>query len=98
MINVWMIRAGEGGRLINSFAKGSVAVGWQELGDMSTVSDLEEVRQAILPAYPDGRKGAIGNSVAMFHKFRSVYSSILFSQPPILRPILKYLNQPPPAF
>ncbi|PLX46776.1 MAG: restriction endonuclease [Desulfobulbaceae bacterium] len=67
-----MIRAGEGGRLIGSFSKGYVAVGWQELGDMSTVSDLEEIRQAILQAYPDGRKGAMGNSVAMFHKFRSV--------------------------
>ncbi|MDA3970517.1 MAG: restriction endonuclease [Desulfobulbaceae bacterium] len=72
MKNVWMIRAGEGGRLIGSFAKGYVAVGWIELGDMSQVSELEKIRQSIKQTYPNERKGAIGNSVAMFHKFRSV--------------------------
>lgn len=72
MASIWMIRAGEGGRLIESFAKGYVAVGWTELGDMNNVHKLDEIRQRILQAYPNERKGAVGNSVAMFHKFRSV--------------------------
>ena len=35
--NVWMIRAGQAGYLINEFAKGYVAVGWSQLGDLSGI-------------------------------------------------------------
>ena len=72
MKKVWMIRAGEGGRLIDDFAKGYVAVGWNELGDMSKIHELSKIRKCILEKCLNDRKGAINNSVAMFHKFRSL--------------------------
>lgn len=72
MANIWMIRAGEGGRLIEEFAKGYIAVGWVELGDMSSLTSQGEIRKHYLRSIPDEKPGAVGNQVAMFHKFRSV--------------------------
>lgn len=72
MANVWMIRAGEAGRLIDKFAEGYVAVGWQELGDTSAIQGKDALRQHYLTSYPDEKKGAIANSFAMFYKFHSV--------------------------
>lgn len=72
MENVWMVRAGEGGYLIKDFAKGFVAIGFQELGDMSGITDLETIRSKYLVAYPQAKPGEIGNQVAMFYKFRTV--------------------------
>ncbi|MSM38691.1 MAG: restriction endonuclease [Geobacter sp.] len=68
-----MVRAGEGGYLIKDFAKGFVAVGYQELGDMSGITDLEPIRKKYLTAYPQAKPGEIGNQVAMFYKFRTVF-------------------------
>jgi restriction system protein len=73
MKNTWMVRAGEGGRLIDEFAKGYIAVGWQELGDMTKIKDQDKIRSLYLKKYPNEPKGAIGNSIAMFYKFRSVF-------------------------
>jgi len=41
-MNIWMVRAGEGGRLAEKFAEGYVAVGWNEFGDMTRMTDKEE--------------------------------------------------------
>ncbi len=72
---MWMVRAGEGGRLIEKFAEGYVAVGWQELGDMSSYNnDKEKMREHYLKSYPDESKGAIANQFAMFYKFHSSVS------------------------
>lgn len=72
MPNTWMIRAGESGRLIDKFAEGFVAVGYQELGDMSSFKDKDEMRAHYLKSYPNGKKGAVANQVAMFYKFHSL--------------------------
>lgn len=72
MPNVWMIRAGEGGRLISHFANGYVAIGWQELGDMTAFKSRSKIKEKYLKSYPDERKGAVNNQIAMFYKFRSV--------------------------
>lgn len=72
MSTVWMVRAGEGSRLFEEFSKGYVAIGWNEMGDMSSKSDLASIRQRYIDGYPDVASGALGNNVAMFHKFRSV--------------------------
>lgn len=72
MSTVWMVRAGEGSRLFDDFSKGYVAVGYNEMGDMSSVPDIESIRKRYSEAYPDAKKGAVANQVSMFHKFRSV--------------------------
>jgi len=41
MENAWMVRAGEGGYLAEEFAKGFIAIGWQEFGGMSQVREVE---------------------------------------------------------
>lgn len=71
-MNIWMVRAGEGGRLAEKFAEGYVAVGWNEMGDMSGITDKEAIRTLHDKVYPDAKKGAIPTSVAMFHRFRSI--------------------------
>jgi len=71
-MNIWILRAGEGGRLAEEFAEGYVAVGWNEFGDMTGITDKEESRKLHDKVYHDVKKGAIPTSVAMFHRFRSI--------------------------
>jgi hypothetical protein len=66
-MNIWMVRAGEGGRLAEEFSKGYVAVGWNELGDMTTIKDREDMRKHHLASYPTMKKGAYRNDILMFH-------------------------------
>ncbi len=70
---MWMVRAGEGGYLSDEFRKQSeVAIGWNELGDLTGVTTLEKVRALYLEKYPTENPAASGNAVAMIHKFRNV--------------------------
>lgn len=72
MQNVWMVRAGEEGYLIDEFAKGYVGVGFNEMGDMSSIKSQDEMYELYVKSYPDVKEGKIGNAVAMAYKFRSV--------------------------
>src|SRR5665213_1967244 len=72
MKNIWMIRAGEGGYLSEEFAKGFVAIGWPDLGDLSGQSDLEKIKILYRKAYPKDKSGKIANAAAMIHKFCNV--------------------------
>ena len=66
----WLIRAGKDGYLIEEFARGFVAIGWHELGDLSSVTSQEEIRQRYNRAYPDARPGKAALDVSMIYKFR----------------------------
>jgi len=72
MKSIWMIRAGEGGYLSEEFAKGYVAIGWWDLGDLSGKDDPEKIKLLYLEAYPKEKPGKIANAVAMIHKFCNV--------------------------
>jgi len=74
MPNAWLVRAGEGGRLFDEFAKGYVGVGYYEMGDMSNITSQEDMRTLFLKSYSDINPRAIGNQVAMIYKFRSVFA------------------------
>ena len=74
MVAVWMVRAGQQGRLIEEFEKGYVAIGWQEMGDMSGITSLDEMRRAYIRAYPDAKPGRVGNAVAMAFKFVNTFA------------------------
>ncbi len=67
----WMVRAGEGSYLIDEFARGFIAIGWYELGDLSAVTSPDEIRERYDRAYPDERQGRAPHDVSMIYKFRS---------------------------
>jgi len=70
--NAWMVRAGEGGHHIDDFAKGYVAIGWSEMGDLDALTTLSDVKQRLREAYKDRRGGSFAAAAAVLHKFRSI--------------------------
>jgi len=72
MPQVWMIRAGEGGHVVDAFARGFVAIGWEDLGDLSNATTREAIRDMYLQAYPGTKPGKSSGAIAMLFKFRSV--------------------------
>ncbi|MCP4490383.1 MAG: hypothetical protein GY820_24145 [Gammaproteobacteria bacterium] len=66
----WMVRA-EGGVLFERFRSGLVAVGWEELGDLSAAADREAVRALYEQAFPEASPGRAANAIGVLHKFHS---------------------------
>ncbi len=62
---MWMVRAGESSYLIDEFARGFVAIGWHELGDLSTVTAQKETRERYNRAYPDEKPARAALAVSM---------------------------------
>lgn len=59
-------RESEDARLL----KGCIAIGWEELGDMSSVpADKEEYKKAYAKAYPEATKQSIATSVSCVYRF-----------------------------
>jgi restriction system protein len=53
MKNVWMIRSGEGGYLIDEFEKRSVvAIGWRQMGDLTAVKSQAALKKLYRQTYP----------------------------------------------
>jgi restriction system protein len=71
MNNVWMVRAGEGGYLIDKFARGYVGIGWNELGDLGSVSSQKDIYPLYAQAFPNEKPTKVSGAVAMVYKFRS---------------------------
>ena len=70
---MWMVRAGQGGYLIEEFVtRELIAIGWHKLGDLSTVISQEEIRERYDRAYPNERPGRAAHAVSMIYKFRSI--------------------------
>jgi restriction system protein len=66
-----MVRAGEGGYLVDDFEKaGCVAVGWQEIGDFTSIRSVEAMRKRIAETYPDKKPGALSGNASMAFKFK----------------------------
>jgi restriction system protein len=71
--NVWMIRAGEGGYLIDEFAKMKVvAIGWHLMGDLTNVKSQDAFKKLYRQAYPQAKPGRARGGVAVVHKFCNV--------------------------
>jgi restriction system protein len=68
-----MVRAGEGGYLAADFERlNCVAIGWAEVGDLSGLRELDQLRAAVAKSYPDAKPGNIIISGSTLHKFRSI--------------------------
>ena len=74
MPKAWMVRS-EGGEVADDFARGFVALGWKQLGDLSRKSKRETIRELYDLAYPEHKPGKASGAVAMLDKFRSVIRS-----------------------
>ena len=72
MGNVWMVRAGEGGYLIDEFARGYVGIGWDKLGDLNTLSSQKALYPLYAKAFSTEKPTKVSGAVAMIYKFRAV--------------------------
>jgi restriction system protein len=71
--NVWMIRAGQGGYLVNDFvAKNIVAIGWNQLGDLTNVRTRDAMMLLCRQTYPKDKPGRVVTTASVMHKFRNV--------------------------
>lgn len=58
----WMVRAGEGGFLFDDFKSQSiVAIGWEEMDDMSGMLSRADFQKAAAEAYPSVSAGTLGS-------------------------------------
>ncbi len=68
-----MIRAGQGGYLVGDFAnKNIVAIGWNQLGDLTKVRSRDEIMKLCRQTYPKDKPGKVVTSASVVHKFRNV--------------------------
>lgn len=70
MASGWMIRAGRGGKLIEDFESGYISIGWNELGDLTKLQSIDDIRAAYIASYGNPKPAKTANSVAMLRKFR----------------------------
>lgn len=71
MPNFWMVRAGEGGYLIEQFEQHAcVALGWE--GDYSDTDTLAAIKKQMVSQYPDAHPGAVANWASILYKFLNV--------------------------
>jgi restriction system protein len=67
----WMIRAGEGGYLVEDFERtGYAGIGWRDAGDFTPIRSLEQMRERLAQAYPNEKPGWLANATGMTFKFR----------------------------
>lgn len=75
MSRFWMVRAGEGGRLVSEFDSANcVAIGWQEMGDLSRFKSLGELKSEVTRVYPGDHPSKAANAAAMLWKFKEEMS------------------------
>ena len=78
MINeqlIWMVRAGEGAYLIEDFLKKKVvAIGWNKVGDLSKINDVEKIKETLRNAYPEFKVAQINNFAGQLFRFKSEFT------------------------
>lgn len=66
----WMVRAERNGRLFDAFKeKSAVAIGWNEVGDLSEVKTREALTELLTEAWPETKPRSIGMAVGQLHRF-----------------------------
>jgi len=70
-----MVRAGEGAFLIDRFKKENrVVIGW-EIGDLTNIKNLEEIKNLIRKYSPDKKVGQINIAASQIYKFRFEFNT-----------------------
>jgi restriction system protein len=69
---LWMVRAGKhGAQEATAIEKNIVAIGWNELENLSGVKTREELAELLQKAYPEGTPNAVANFVGQIWAFIS---------------------------
>jgi restriction system protein len=72
MDRVWKVHAGEGAAFVQEFLSRSiVAIGWRELGDLTTVHSRDEIAELVEHVYPDQNPHQRSASVGQIFRFRN---------------------------
>ena len=67
---MWMVRAGEGGLLIDEFrAESWVGIGWAALGDMKRLRSRADFSEAVAQSYPSMKLGQRASSAGQSFRF-----------------------------
>ncbi len=68
---MWMVRAGEGSFLFQDFKdKNVIAIGWKEVGNLTSVKDQAEIKKLIRESYSNEKQGWIWTSAGQVSRFR----------------------------
>ncbi|WP_062545403.1 restriction endonuclease [Rufibacter tibetensis] len=69
--SMWMVRAGEDAYLAEEFlSKGLVAIGWNRVGDLTNLKDLESLKIKLSTTFPEFKTGKINNVAGQIFRFR----------------------------
>ncbi|HOM21503.1 MAG: restriction endonuclease [Proteobacteria bacterium] len=67
---MWMVRAGEGGLLVDDFrAESIVGIGWVKLGDMTALVTRADFTRAVAQAYPNDKAGQKASAAGQTYRF-----------------------------
>ncbi|HZG28508.1 MAG TPA: restriction endonuclease [Ensifer sp.] len=70
MTKSWMVRAERDGRLFDTFKDRSVvAIGWNEVGDLSTIKTRRAVADLVAGVWPELKPQSIAMATGLLHRF-----------------------------
>jgi len=68
---MWMVRAGDSGQFFSLFKdKNIVSIGWNKVGDLSTVDSPAEIKRRVNDNYSDWTPGHISSTAGQLRRFR----------------------------
>ncbi len=68
--NMWMVRAGKGGILFDNFKENNIiALGFDEIGDITDIDDIEHIKKLSRDKYPKKNELAIGKIASQIYTF-----------------------------
>jgi restriction system protein len=72
---VWMVRAGQGGYLIDNFLDEKIiAIGWNELGEINNDITYSELKHLYRLGYPDDSDGRVNQCVGQIWRFLTEFA------------------------
>ena len=67
---IWMVRAGSGSMYIDTFLnEGIIAVGWNDVGDLTSINSWDELKIKIQETYPDWSPNKISQATGQLWRF-----------------------------
>src|SRR3989338_11449170 len=69
---LWMVRAGKYGEQEAAVLENSViAIGWEDLGDLSRIKSSEELEEIVKQTWPDNSPKSMANQVGQIWAFKT---------------------------